>query len=48
MNMIGKHLAMSAVPKIVRYKIRSVAEPMSWYTGGKEGEFWRYISEAAL
>ncbi|WNJ98043.1 hypothetical protein RND59_18175 [Vibrio ruber] len=40
--------AMGSVPKIVRYRIRSVAEPMSWYTGGKEGEFWRCISEAAL
>lgn len=40
--------ALGTAPKLVRSQIYRVAEPLTWYTSGKEQEFWRCVSDSAL
>lgn len=40
--------AMSGIPDMVKNQIRNVSEPMTWYTSGEEGEFWRCVTNASI
>lgn len=40
--------AMTGIPDMVKNQIRNVSEPLTWFTSGKEGEFWRCVTDASI
>ncbi len=40
--------SLSAVPRIVKSRIYTAAEPMTWSTNGQERKFWECVTNASL